>query len=142
MPFTYLATSLPPDPTPPELQKLYMSLYDHACRVVEAYLSNRPEEDRKKIAGSIGSSTISYNLGLNDRSMVLMPRRAEGSTISAADKEHSKIGPVALNGTVLAGTLLVKNETEWDALKHDPSQLSRLLELIGIPTTGLANENL
>lgn len=94
------------------------------------------------LTGPMGSSTISYNIGLTDRSMVLIPRRAEGSMISATAGERSSIGPIALNGTVLAGTLLVKNEIEWDALKHDPSQLSSLLEVIGIPTPDLANEKL
>lgn len=86
------------------------------------------------LAGSMRSSPISYNLGLTARSMVLIPRRVEGSMISAADGEPSSIGPITLNGTVLAGTLLVKNVIEWDALKHDPSQLSSLLEAIGIPS--------
>jgi ATP adenylyltransferase len=92
--------------------------------------------------GPMESSTISYNLGLTDRSMVLIPRRMEGSMISAGDREPCNIGPIALNGTVLAGTLLVKNEMEWNALKHDPSQFSRLLEVIGIPSPDFANEKL
>jgi ATP adenylyltransferase len=94
------------------------------------------------LASSMGSSTISYNLGLTDLSMVLIPRRAEGSMISAAAGEPSSIGPITLNGTVLAGTLLVKNKIEWDALKHDPLQLSSLLEVIGIPSPNLANKKL
>jgi len=60
--------------------------------------------------------------------------------IAAADGEVSNIGPIALNGTVLAGTLLVKNETEWDALKNNPSQLLSLLEHIGIPSPSLTNK--
>jgi sulfate adenylyltransferase (ADP) / ATP adenylyltransferase len=72
--------------------------------------------------------------------MVLIPRRAEGSMVSTGDDETVSIGPITLNGTVLAGTLLVKNEMEWNALKNDPSQLSRLLEVIGIPSPDFANE--
>ena len=74
--------------------------------------------------------------------MALIPRRAEGSVISTDDDEPSSVGPIALNGTVLAGTLLVKNEMEWNALKNDPSQLPRLLEVIGIPSPDFANEKL
>jgi len=74
--------------------------------------------------------------------MVLIPRRAEGSMISTGDDKAISIGPISLNGTVLAGTLLVKNEMEWNDLKNDPSQLSRLLEVIGIPSPDFANEKL
>lgn len=142
MPFTYFATSFPPNPTSAQLHKIYVTLHDQACRAVESYLSDHPEDDLKILDGPIGSSSISYNLGLTDQSMALIPRRAEGSMISTGDDESISIGPIALNGTVLAGTLLVKNEMEWNALKNDPSQLSRLLEVIGIPSPAFANEKL
>lgn len=132
LPFTYFATSLPTNPTPAQLQELYMSLYDKACGAVESYLGDHPGDDLKILSGPIGSSTISYNLGLTDKAIVLMPRRVEGSMISTGDKTPT-VGPITLNGTVLAGTLLVKNETEWNTLKRDASQLLQLLEIIGIP---------
>lgn len=49
----------------------------------------------------------------------------------------SAIGPVALNGTMLAGTLMVKMETEWDALRGDNGAryLKRILEDVGVPPT-------
>lgn len=121
---------------------LYLSLHNRACRAVESYLSRHPEDDLKILSDPIGSSSISYNLSLTDRSMVLMPRRAEGSMISTDGDKSISIGPIALNGTVLAGTLLVKNEMEWNALKNDPSQLPRLLEVIGIPSTDFTIEKL
>jgi sulfate adenylyltransferase (ADP) / ATP adenylyltransferase len=72
--------------------------------------------------------------------MVLIPRRAEGSVILSGDDKSTSIGPISLNGTVLAGTLLVKNEMEWNVLKNDPPQLSRLLEVIGIPSPNFTIE--
>jgi ATP adenylyltransferase len=61
--------------------------------------------------------------------------------ISTGDEERS-IGPIELNGTVLAGTLLVKNEVEWNTLNHDDSQLLKLLKVIGIPSPDLASGKL
>jgi len=62
--------------------------------------------------------------------------------ILSGDDKSTSIGPISLNGTVLAGTLLVKNEMEWNALKNDPPQLPRLLEVIGIPSPNFAIEKL
>ena len=40
-----------------------------------------------------------------------------------------------LNGTILAGTLMVKAESEWDALRENPQYLMKVLEKIGFPRT-------
>jgi ATP adenylyltransferase len=37
-----------------------------------------------------------------------------------------------LNGTLLAGTLLVKSEAEWDTLRNDESMLIEILSSIGV----------
>ena len=84
-------------------------------------------------AHEFGSSAISYNLGMTDTSIVLIPRRAEGLVISSPGQEPRNTEPIALNGTVLAGTLLVKNEFEWTTLKNDETKLSTVLEAIAIP---------
>ena len=63
--------------------------------------------------------------------MVLCPRAAEGMKIS--NNSGDEVGSVSLNGTVLGGTLLVKNEDEWDALRNDESKLKDVLSIIGIP---------
>ncbi|KAK7983660.1 hypothetical protein PG989_011062 [Apiospora arundinis] len=62
--------------------------------------------------------------------MALCPRVAEGSKIRS--KSGEEVGSVALNGTVLAGTALVKNEAEWDALREDPAKLLGVLSKIGV----------
>ena len=76
-------------------------------------------------------SSISYNLGLTNKSMVLCPRTSEGLQIKNADGKI--IGSVALNGTILAGTLLVKSDIEWDAVRKDEGLLVNVLETIGVP---------
>ena len=47
----------------------------------------------------------------------------------------SQRGLVALNGTILAGTLMVKTEEEWNVLKgpHGPRLLENILEQVGLP---------
>lgn len=61
--------------------------------------------------------------------MVLCPRSSEGTKILSNDGEP--VGPVSLNGTILGGTLLVKSESEWDALRNDDSKLELVLKSIG-----------
>jgi ATP adenylyltransferase len=63
--------------------------------------------------------------------MVLCPRASEGMKIK--DSNGEDIGLVALNGTVLGGTLLVKSEAEYSALRNDKSRLVDVLSAIGFP---------
>lgn len=73
--------------------------------------------------------------------MVLCPRTSEGTKIRNNDGEL--IGPIYLNGTVLGGTLLVKSDAEWDALRSDDVKLHDVLSSIGIhPTNSAPNERL
>ncbi len=82
---------------------------------------------------------ISYNLSLTTTSIALCPRRAEGARLWGDDDEDGDgeaivgEGEVALNGTILAGTLMVKAEREWDELRARPEKLERVLERVGIP---------
>lgn len=80
---------------------------------------------------SLEKSPISYNLGFTSRAFVLCPRASEGLEVqSSAGKT---VGLIALNGTVLGGTLLVKSEEEWDVLRNDESKLTAILQAIGVP---------
>lgn len=65
--------------------------------------------------------------------MMICPRRAEGSVLHRTD--GSEAGFVALNGTVLAGTLMVKEEEQWDILRQGASALDSLLQAAGIPVS-------
>ena len=57
-------------------------------------------------------------------------------------QEAARVGPVALNGTILAGTLVVKTEEDWNELRRDQGRLSDLLNLVGLPPEdGLASVN-
>jgi len=42
-------------------------------------------------------------------------------------------GVISLNGTILAGTLMVKAEAEWDVLRARPELLVNALREVGFP---------
>ncbi|KFY25626.1 hypothetical protein V493_04551 [Pseudogymnoascus sp. VKM F-4281 (FW-2241)] len=72
--------------------------------------------------------------------MAILPRMAEGMALPTGLEEPKETGVVALNGTVLGGTLLVKDELEWEALRGDGGKMRELLERIGIPFSAFAGE--
>lgn len=53
----------------------------------------------------------------------------------AAAKDIVDPGVVSLNGTILAATLMVKAESEWDSLRENPDHLTQVLATIGYPRT-------
>jgi ATP adenylyltransferase len=63
--------------------------------------------------------------------MVLCPRVSEGPFIKS--RAGNEIGPIALNGTILGGTILAKTREEWESLQ-DPATLRDVLSAIGFPT--------
>jgi len=131
VPFTYFSSALPEDPTPAQLHRIYTTLHDQALLVAREYVA-KTCGDTPLIQPTDGDeSPISYNLGLIDRIMVLCPRASEGTKIKTSNGDE--VGPVSLNGTILGGTLLVKNEEEWNALRNDESKLKDILSIIGIP---------
>lgn len=46
--------------------------------------------------------------------------------------DGSEIGFVALNGTTLGGTMMVKHREEWDILRSQRGKLDSILHAIGI----------
>ena len=81
-------------------------------------------------------ANISYNLAMTTRRMMICPRRSEGAMIPTNNQGTAKqIGPIAVNGTLLAGTLMVKTEEEWDALRGigGSKRLEDIFGEIGIP---------
>jgi ATP adenylyltransferase len=130
LPFAYISSALPENPSPKILHNTYIMLHNNACRIMQG-----------STTGSLSpkdQSPISYNLGLTDRVMVLCPRVSEGTKIKDSNRED--VGPVALNGTVLGGTLLVKREAEWVALRNDESKLKDVLSAIGFPPSKIEQD--
>ncbi|ETN37167.1 uncharacterized protein HMPREF1541_08157 [Cyphellophora europaea CBS 101466] len=131
-PFTALSTALRPGLTPAELYDRYITLL-RAASLLTAETSHVPSlqdltsaritdpEDSKHVS-------FSYNLALTRDRMAICARRAEGFSIPGLPDSH-----VALNCTVLAGTMMVKECAEWDALRSAPEALDGLLAEIGYP---------
>lgn len=120
LPFFYSSCSLSEETGPEELYHNYMHIYGQAKQKWDEY-----EEEK--------GDAMSYNLAVTDHAIVICPRLAEGTTIKNIDGQD--IGPVALNGTLIGGTLLVKSEEEWNAIKKDEAQLKIVLESIGLPSS-------
>jgi ATP adenylyltransferase len=132
LPFTYFAATLPDGATPSQLHKIYTTLYEKAFKSAQQFPGIPGNSFSLLKTTRANESRISYNMGLTDRVMVLCPRVSEGLKVTSNSGEI--IGTVALNGTVLGGTLLVKSEGEWQALRSDESKLMDILKAIGIPS--------
>ena len=68
--------------------------------------------------------------------MMIAPRKVETATVPvdpAAASDTVDPGIISLNGTILAGTLMVKAEAEWDSLRLHPENLNRALSDVGFP---------
>lgn len=129
LPFAVFAERLRPEMSASDLRAAYIRLYRRACASASAGRPPPEEED-----GGV-EAQISYNLAMTRKAMVLCPRTAEGGDVVAATRRggseegKEEVGKLALNGTVLAGTALVKSRDEWDALRADGGQ--QLWDILG-----------
>ncbi|KAF5850926.1 hypothetical protein GGP41_010570 [Bipolaris sorokiniana] len=130
LPFTHFAQPFDSEPSGTQLLDMYNRLYKEAKGSVEAFVSSHPDQLALHPVED-GDLPISYNLAMTTAGMAIVPRRAEGTMLYGDD--GSEIGFVALNGTTLAGTMMVKNQGEWDMLRSQPGLLDSILAGIGIP---------
>jgi ATP adenylyltransferase len=79
-------------------------------------------------------------MAMTSSTIALCPRLAEGAKIVSPDGHV--LGNLALNGTVLAGTALVKSELEWEALQKDVDSFTNVLRGIGIPSDEIDEEKI
>lgn len=129
LPFTTFAEAIEPGISPRELRDAYLRLYRRACVAVGAFLGRRDVADGAE-EQERGPARISYNLAVTRHALIVCPRLADGAPVWDGGEV---VGKLALNGTVLAGTALVKSAVEWDALRKDPSELLQVLNAIGLP---------
>jgi sulfate adenylyltransferase (ADP) / ATP adenylyltransferase len=111
---------------------MYMELYQAAEKAVQEFIGSNPSY-KHLINPNAGTGEISYNLSMTSSAMGICPRRSEGLVIPRETSEES--GFVALNGTMLAGTLMVKSPEEWKSLQTSSAAFDSVLEAIGIPKT-------
>lgn len=126
LPFQTFAERIGPDTSAAVLHEHYLSLYRRACQAAGESL-----DERGTATSECGEpAKMSYNLAMTSDVLAICPRTAEGATIT--DASGTELGFVALNGTVLAGTALVKKAEEWKALKENEEQLKAVLSRIGL----------
>lgn len=120
VPFRVFAGGLRREMSGEEMRGVYLGLYRRACEALGVEVGEQRE----------GEARVSYNLAMTREGMVVMPRVAEGAEVRGRD--GVVVGKLALNGTVLAGTGLVKSREEWEALRGDPEQVEGVLRRIGV----------
>ncbi|OGE54204.1 hypothetical protein PENARI_c006G05092 [Penicillium arizonense] len=134
LPFAHFALPLPPNPSPEALHSIYTTLYKAA---VAATRGCSPQQDTEPVS-THGASLIGYNLAMTRSTMMICPRRQETAVVPidpAAAADIADLGVLSLNGTILAGTLMVKAESEWNALRENPELLTQVLATVGFPRT-------
>ena len=131
LPFLHYATKLKADISAHDLYSTYISLLRAAvCGVRGKDLAT--DSAREEPIERNGEVVISYNLAMTIETMAIFPRRSESAEIPAAGQS---VGAVAINGTVLGGTLMVKDEHEYQNLKNESSLLDTILTNIGFPVS-------
>ncbi|KAL6712386.1 bifunctional AP-4-A phosphorylase/ADP sulfurylase [Coniothyrium glycines] len=135
LPFTHFACVFDSEPSSADLLSNYTELYIAAKTATEKWITAHPAELSLHDIGD-GDLPISYNLAITTSGMAILPRRSEGTTLRRDD--GSDIGFVALNGTTLGGTMMVKHKEEWDVLREKPGMLDYILSAIGIPKEPVA----
>ncbi|KAF3045652.1 bifunctional AP-4-A phosphorylase/ADP sulfurylase [Didymella heteroderae] len=128
--FAHFGRRFDGEPTGEQLVEIYNELYGLARDAVDGFITKNPGEFALHPSQG-GDLPISYNLAMTTAGMVVLPRRSEGTMLRRSD--GSDIGFVALNGTTLGGTMLVKNQGEWDVLRSQRGKLDSILDAIGIP---------
>ena len=130
LPFVHFATDIEDEVTPKELHNRYVSLLEASVKAIRGR-SDHDGTARSLLYAENNEPVISYNLAMTLNRMSICPRRNGTVTLPMADTENS----ISVNGTILGGTLMVKNEQEWKALRKDAGLLDHVLKTIGFPAT-------
>ncbi|GAB7340854.1 hypothetical protein MBLNU457_7215t1 [Dothideomycetes sp. NU457] len=140
IPFQHFVASLPERPSMKKLAEVYDVLYETAEEAVREYVDSRGGGDLKLHPEEGGDLPISYNLAMTTSAIGIVPRRNEAYVLK--NDGVNQAGAVALNGTLLAGTLMVKGAAEWEWLRagevHQSgtgqgTRLDKVLQAVGIP---------
>ncbi len=128
LPFCHYAMRIPANPGTGVLHQIYHRLYDNASKSVQSWNEGCPLEHRA-VDNNSGEAPISYNLAMTTHTMAICPRRKESATLPTT----SGVGSAAVNGTILGGTLMVKEMSEWEAFRQNHVVIDDVLAEIGIP---------
>ncbi|KAI5300491.1 hypothetical protein KEM56_002396, partial [Ascosphaera pollenicola] len=133
VPFCWFSADLPRENlTGEDLHEIYLSLLQKAIGRVKTASADQtaPAADDAVSSRGEGEVEISYNLAMTTSRMVVCPRMKEGWQIPLSSGD---VGEAKLNGTLLAGTVLVKERPEFDAIVSNPDILEDILSNIGYP---------
>lgn len=125
--FRHFVFPLPLSPSPDTLYQGYLSLYHAAVDAVFSSTGTTATKDKEKEKTS-GPAAIDYNLAITESAMMICPRRSESAYLDTANPGG---GTISLNGTIIAGTLMVKQEHEWERLRNEPQKIEALLQEVG-----------
>jgi ATP adenylyltransferase len=122
LPFEYFGGAIPPETDDYNLYQAYKSLI-------------------KKAGDALAEHTFSYNLSMTTSAMILVPRRHDKYPVLISEEYPSgfpdrerKGWELALNGTILAGTLMVKDKDLYEYLKTEKDQaFDRVLARVCFP---------
>jgi ATP adenylyltransferase len=134
LPFAHFALPLPSNPSADTLHSIYITLYKAAAAATRG---SSPGQDTESISTQ-GPASISYNLAMTRSTMLICPRKQETALLpvdDAAARDVLDPGVLSLNGTILAATLMVKAEAEWNSLRENPENLTQVLATVGYPRT-------
>jgi sulfate adenylyltransferase (ADP) / ATP adenylyltransferase len=129
VPFIHFAVKLEPHVSAASLHAKYIMLMKAALSASTTHARSRGEESERQEIERDGRTTFSYNLALTTDTMAICPRRCETAQIPGLDESHD----VSINGTILGGTLMVKNVTEWHTMLENPHVLDDLIASVGFP---------
>lgn len=137
LPFVQFATPLETGITPRNLYLKYTLLMTAALSAISHpyEVTDSVAYDESVQIEQDGQTTFSYNLAMTTGRMAICPRKAEAASVPGAGADSL----VAINGTILGGTLMVKNEQHWDALKANPHTLDDILQTIAFPRPCISN---
>ncbi|KAK5084288.1 bifunctional AP-4-A phosphorylase/ADP sulfurylase [Lithohypha guttulata] len=126
LPFIHFATKLGIGMDGRALSEKYMLLMKAAFATINAGcdLSNI---DKISMSPDKGTA-FSYNLAMTTEIMAILPRKAEAGVITGTSD-----GIVFVNGTVLAGTMMVKSEDDFARLREEPELVQQVLRHITYP---------
>ncbi|KAH7406158.1 Ap4A phosphorylase-like protein II [Phaeosphaeria sp. MPI-PUGE-AT-0046c] len=136
LPFVHFARPFDSEPSSSDLLNIYNELYGAAKSAVDTFIASHPGELTLH-PDEGGDLPISYNLAMTMSGMAILPRRSEGTMLRSDGAKD--IGFVALNGTTLGGTMMVKYQEEWDVLRKRPEALDKILLSIGIPRSSISS---
>lgn len=136
-PFRTFAETIGLDTSREDLHAAYLRLYGQAVRAA----ATGDESVSVVEAAGTGEAAVSYNMAMTRDRLVLCPRLADGASVKDPDTGEA-VGQVSLNGTMLAGTALVKTEAEWDALRRNPRALTAVLKSVGVAQPRFVEEGI